>query len=100
MNVVIATSSTSGGGDDDINVAPRSLAFTRINWHTAQTVTLSAAPDGDDLNGTNTITHTATGANFDAARQVFVTATEGDDDQRGFIVNPEPGPGHHRRGPK
>ena len=73
-------------------VAPRSLAFTRINWHTAQTVTLSAAPDGDDLNGTNTITHTAAGANFDAARQVFVTATEGDDDQRGFVVNPEPGP--------
>ena len=92
VNVSIATSPTSGGGDDDINVAPRSLAFTRINWHTAQTVTLSAAPDGDDLNGTNTITHTATGANFDAARQVFVTATEGDDDQRGFIVNPAPGP--------
>ena len=92
VNVGIATSSTSGGGDDDITVAPRSLAFTRINWHTAQTVTLSAAPDGDDLNGTNTITHTAAGANFAAARQVFVTATEGDDDQRGFIVTPAPGP--------
>ena len=92
VTVGIATSSTSGGGDDDITHAPASLDFTAANWHTAQTVTLSAAPDGDDLNGTNTITHTATGANFDAARQVFVTAIEGDDDQRGFVVNPAPGP--------
>ena len=92
VNVSIATSPTGGGGDEDITRAPESLTFTANNWYLAQTVTLSAAPDGDDLNGTNTITHTAAGANFDAARQVFVTATEGDDDLRGFVVNPVPGP--------
>ena len=91
VTVDITPSSTSGGGDDDITLAPESLTFTAADWNAAQTVTLSAAPDGDDLNGTNTISHTATGAEFNNLR-VVVTATEGDDDQRGFIVNPAPGP--------
>ena len=78
--------------DPDLAVDTALLSFTTGNWNTAQTVTVSAGQDGDDLPGTTNITHTATGANFAAARQVFVTATEGDDDQRGFIVTPAPGP--------
>ena len=50
-------------GDSDITTSGSlsSLTFTTGNWSTAQTVTLSAAPDGDNTSSTATITHTATG---------------------------------------
>ena len=85
-------------GDNDLTASPLSLAFTMSTWNVAQTVTLSAAQDGDDLRGTRAFTHTASGANFGSAPAVTVTATEGDDDTRGFVVNPAPGSrDHHAR---
>ena len=85
------TVAISASGDTDITVSPASLAFTTTNWNQPQTVTLSAAQDGDDLIGASEITHTASGANFGDAPTVAVSATEGEDDRRGFIVSPAPG---------
>ena len=79
------------GGDTDLSASTARLDFTTSTWNVAQTVTLSAAQDGDDLRGTRTFKHTASGANFGAAAAVTVTASEGDDDRRGFVVTPAPG---------
>ena len=54
-------------GDDDLSVAPTTLTFTTENWKEAQTLSLSAAQDGDSLNGTAAVTHSA--SSFDAAYQ-------------------------------
>ena len=79
-------------GDDDISASPASLVFNATNWNTAQTVTVSAGEDGDDLSGSRAITHSASDTGgFDAAADVVVTAFESDNDERGFIVAPAPG---------
>ena len=57
MNVAIAVSVE---GDTDLTVDPASLTFTTANWDSAQTVTVSAAADTDAVNGTATVSHTAT----------------------------------------
>ena len=38
-------------GDESVTVSPSSLTFTPGNYATAQTVTVSAAPDADEANG-------------------------------------------------
>ncbi|GAA2903847.1 hypothetical protein GCM10010517_69880 [Streptosporangium fragile] len=70
-------------GDADLTIAPSTLTFTSANWNTAQNVTVSAAQDADQANGTATITAAATGHTG-----ASVTATEADDDG----TNP---PGEH-----
>ena len=91
-NGAVAVRVEQGTSDDtDLTASPLGLDFTMITWNVAQTVTLSAAQDGDDLRSTRTFTHTASGANFGDAPAVTVTATEGDDDTRGFVVTPAPG---------
>ena len=52
------------GGDDDLSVDPTTLTFTTGNWNTAQTVTVSAADDGDSTDGAATFTHSASGADY------------------------------------
>ncbi|WP_434096173.1 glycoside hydrolase family 6 protein [Streptosporangium roseum] len=62
-------------GDADLTIAPSTLTFTPANWNTAQNVTVSAAQDADQTDGTATIAAAATGHTG-----VSVTATESDDD--------------------
>ncbi|WSC90503.1 glycoside hydrolase family 6 protein [Streptosporangium sp. NBC_01756] len=62
-------------GDADLTISPSTLAFTTANWNTAQNVTVSAAQDADQTDGTATIAAAATGHTG-----VSVTATEADDD--------------------
>ncbi|MEU6711151.1 glycoside hydrolase family 6 protein [Nonomuraea sp. NPDC046802] len=88
-NVVVT--STAGSGDTNITVSSgASLTFTPSNWNTPQTVTLAAAQDSDQANGTRTITVASTGL---TARTV--TATEADDDGTGnpggHVENPYAG---------
>ncbi|WP_425154029.1 Calx-beta domain-containing protein [Candidatus Palauibacter sp.] len=67
-------------GDEDITVTGGdTLTFTADDWYVPQTVTLSAARDEDDENGTATITHTASGGDYDGVTAT-VTATEKDDE--------------------
>ncbi|MFF0310495.1 glycoside hydrolase family 6 protein [Streptosporangium sp. NPDC004379] len=69
-------------GDTDITITPSTLTFTPSNWNTAQNVTVSAAQDSDQVNGTATISAAATGHTG-----ASVTATEDDDD----VTTPPPG---------
>ncbi|MFI6507804.1 glycoside hydrolase family 6 protein [Streptosporangium sp. NPDC050855] len=62
-------------GDADLTISPSTLSFTTANWNTAQNVTVSAAQDADQVDGTATIAAAATGHTG-----ASVTATEADDD--------------------
>ena len=88
-NVTIAVAKQTSG-DDNLTVSPASLTFSTTNWNTAQTVTVSAAQDGDEANGTATLTHsvTSTGTDFTSSLTIAsVTATEDDDDTPGVTVS-------------
>ena len=76
-------------GDGDLTLAPAALTFTTANWNTAQTVTVSAADDGDAADGTATIAHTAvsTDSGYGGIVIASVTATEDDDDTPGVQVS-------------
>ncbi|WP_420633512.1 Calx-beta domain-containing protein [Candidatus Palauibacter sp.] len=69
-------------GDADITVTGGgSLSFTADDWYLPQTVTLSAAQDEDDENGTATIAHTTSGGDYGANDvTTSVTAIEKDDE--------------------
>ena len=71
----------SAGGDADLTASPTVLTFTTANWDTAQTVTVSAADDGDTEDGTATIAHTASGGGYDSVIIASVTVTEDDNDE-------------------
>ena len=45
----------------DVTAEPASLTFTPTDWNTGQTVTVSAAQDGDDQDESATIKHTVSG---------------------------------------
>ncbi|MCY3759012.1 MAG: hypothetical protein OXG96_14930 [Acidobacteria bacterium] len=77
----------AAGGDPDITVSPASLTFTTSNWSEGQTVTLKAAQDDDLADGTATINHTASGANYSGIRGA-VTVTEEDDDTGSLAFSP------------
>ena len=64
-------------GDADITVSPTSFSLTSANWSTGVAVTVSAAQDTDQVNGTATIAATSSAGN------VSVTATESDNDVPG-----------------
>ena len=87
-NVTIAVAKQTGG-DDNLTFSPASLTFSTTNWNTAQTVTVSAAQDGDETDGTATLTHTATSTDSDFSGLTIdnLTATEDDDDTPGVTVS-------------
>jgi len=62
-------------GDSDLTISPSTLAFTTANWNTAQNVTVSAAQDSDQTNGTATVAAAASGHTG-----ASVAVTEADDD--------------------
>ncbi|MYA33146.1 MAG: hypothetical protein F4037_06215 [Gemmatimonadales bacterium] len=76
------TVTATRAGDEDITVTEgASLAFTAKDWYLPQTVTLSAAHDDDDVHGTATITHRATGGDYGANNvSTRVEAVEVDDE--------------------
>ena len=77
--------SLADGGDADLTLPPPApvLTFAATNWQTAQTVTVAAAADdGDAVNGTATLTHAVSGADYGATSVTVpaVTVTEADDE--------------------
>lgn len=69
----VAVTVARTAGSSDITATPGTLNFSSANWNTPQTVTISAASDGDTTNDTATISLSATGL---ATRTVAVTATD------------------------
>ena len=80
-----------GSGDADVSVG-EALIFTETTWNEAQTVTVSAARDGDAMNDTATIRHAVSGADYGAGGVTVedVTVTVEDlDTAVTLTVNPE-----------
>ena len=75
--VTVAVSAPFGS---DLTAIPSSLSFTSSTWDTAQTVTVTAAQDGDGENDETTLTHAVAGADYGAnsvtADAVSVTVTD------------------------
>lgn len=61
----------------DCHTTTTDLCFTTTTYNTAQTVTVSAAQDSDNRDRTATITHTATGADYN---NITATVTAAEDD--------------------
>ena len=83
----------------DVTADPATLTFTTSNWATAQTVTVSAAEDGDASDDTATVTHTFGGGDYASFAASNVTVTVTDDDTPGVTVSPTSltiGEGNHR----
>ena len=82
--------SLAGTQDSDLSVvsasSPLLLTFTKEDWSTAQTVTLTAGADDDALAGTASISHTASGGDY-AGVSATLSATEDDDDTAGLTLS-------------
>ena len=73
--VTITLNSSNG----DVTVSPADLSFDEGNWDAPQTVTVSAAQDGDAIDDTDAISHAVNGYG-DVADGGTVTVTVIDDD--------------------
>ena len=77
-------------GDGDIGVDDQELTFTRSDWRTAQSVTVSSSQDDDAIDDTATFRHSVTSTDTDyngiAVSEVAVTAA--DDETAGVSITP------------
>ena len=64
-NVTVAVT-VSGSSDVTVSSSSASLTFTSTTWNTAQTVTVTAAPDDDAGDDTATVNHTASGGGYNS----------------------------------
>ena len=69
-------------------MAPAALTFTTADWNAAQSFTVSAADDGDAIDGAATFTHSASGGGYASVSIASVAATEDDNDAVGVTVTP------------
>ncbi|MYF94987.1 MAG: hypothetical protein F4210_05680, partial [Holophagales bacterium] len=84
---------TPGVSDNpDVTVQPPALTFTATTWETAQTVTVSAAEDGDAEADTATVTHTVAGADYgsETAADVAVTVTDNETASSSVTLSVDP----------
>ena len=74
------TVTITGHSGTDVGVDSTVLFFTPSDWHIAQTIMVSAGQDPDGNNDVVTLTHTASGADYDSV-EALVTVTVVDDDR-------------------
>ena len=69
------TVAQTASGDADVTVSPSSLSFITGNWSTAQTVTVSAAPDAAARGDRAMIAHAASGGDYGSVSIDAVSVT-------------------------
>ena len=80
------TVTVSGTAGTDLSVVENTLTFSRTNWNTAQTVTVSAGQDDDAVEDTATLTHGASGGDYNSVtKDLAVTVT--DNDTPGLVLS-------------
>ena len=82
VTVAVASSDTGAA-----TVAPGALEFTPSSWNVAQTVTVTGVDDDDGVDATATLTHAASGADYDGVEAALDVAVA-DDDPPGVPVSP------------
>ena len=70
------TVTISGHENTDVSLSERKLTFAASTWDTAQTVTVTAGSDGDIVEDTVTLTHSAVGGDYNVSEVLTVTVTE------------------------
>ena len=73
----------------DVTAEPASLTFSSTDWNTPKTVTVEAGQDNDAVNDTATLTHTASGGDYNLITIASVVVTVTDND----TPTPTPGSG-------
>ena len=78
---------TVGGTDGtDLSVTENTLTFSTTNWNTAQTVEVTAGQDDDAVEDTATLTHGASGGDYNSVtKDLPVTVT--DNDTPGLVLS-------------
>ena len=74
-------------GDPDLSVSPAALTFTTGSWGAAQTVTVSAAEDGDVVVGQALVSHVIAGGDYDRVAIPGVPAIEVENDMLGVTLS-------------
>ncbi len=75
--------------NSDVTTSAASLTFTSGDWDTEQTVTVRAAEDADTGDDSATLTHTASGGDYDSVGESAVAVTVKDNDPvTGLVVSP------------
>ena len=67
-------------GSPDVTALPAALTFTPSDWDVPQTVTASAAHDGDAVDDTATVSHAASGGDYGGVTSEPVEVTVTDDE--------------------
>ena len=81
------TVTIAGTTDTDLTLDKTSLTFTTTTWNTAQTVTVSAGQDADAVDDAATLTHTASGGDYEG-ETVDLPVTVDDDESVGIVLTP------------
>ena len=81
------TVTVGGAPGTDLTVVNGSLTFTASTWNTAQTVEVRADEDDDGSDDSETLSHTASGADYGSVTEDLpVTVT--DNDTAGIVLSP------------
>ena len=83
-NVMVAINSNN----TDVTVSSSPLTFTASDWSIEQMVTVSAGQDADAANEMATLTHVASGANYNSVSNAILMVTVTDDETAGVTVTP------------
>ncbi len=86
MPSATVTVSITGAAGSGVSLDKENLTFTTSNWDDAQTVTVTAEHDGDDVDDAVTLVHTASGGDYDAVTGDLAVAVL-DDDSPGLILS-------------
>ena len=65
-------------GNAFLSVTPPSLNFTAADWRQAQTVTVTAQDDGNDVAESSSVSHTASGGGYDGVSGSLPVSVEGE----------------------
>jgi len=68
-------------------LTPETLTFTTSNYDTAQPVMITAKPDSNAIDESESLTLTASGGGYDSITK-DVTVTVNDDDEANLVINP------------
>ena len=83
--VTVTVSGTSG---TEVTATPSTLTFTRANWDTPQSVTVTAGADANGQDEAVTLAHRASGGGYGSVSIEDVSVTVRDNDVRAVSVTP------------
>ncbi len=82
MPTATVTVRISPPDDTDLTVSPSRLTFAPSEWRAAQTVTVTAQPDGDDLADVESLAHAASGGDYGGVTGTLAVAVSETGDTR------------------